>query len=212
MNPTHSEWTVEYSVGKSPALKETVWAPLPHLKWTVEHSVGNQWALRETVWATTGAPRTVDSGALPLCVLWPVEVGGRVLLQHLVGARLRRLRRRSRRSCRRHGGGVCYARHLARLLKRATCVRGAISPASWRACAAERRPCLASSCHQSVSPFLFFLPPSAFETLISPLILNATRIMGMHGVYTYRVEAYMKYGNAKIARLERLLCDAGGEW
>ena len=70
MNPTHSEWTVEYSVGKSPALKETVWAPLPHLKWTVEHSVGNQWALRETVWATTGAPRTVDSGALPLCVLW----------------------------------------------------------------------------------------------------------------------------------------------
>ena len=30
--------------------------------------------------------------------------------------------------------------------------------------------------------------------------------------HAYRVEAYMKYGNAKIARLERLLCDAGGEW
>ena len=29
---------------------------------------------------------------------------------------------------------------------------------------------------------------------------------------SYRVEAYMRYGNAKIARLERLLCDAGGEW
>ena len=28
----------------------------------------------------------------------------------------------------------------------------------------------------------------------------------------HRVEAYMRYGNAKIARLERLLCDAGGEW
>ena len=30
--------------------------------------------------------------------------------------------------------------------------------------------------------------------------------------HAYRVEAYMKYGNAKIARLERLPCDAGGEW
>ena len=28
----------------------------------------------------------------------------------------------------------------------------------------------------------------------------------------HRVEAYMRYGNAKIARLERLLRDAGGEW
>ena len=30
--------------------------------------------------------------------------------------------------------------------------------------------------------------------------------------HAYRVEAYMKYGNARIARLERLLRDAGGEW
>ena len=28
----------------------------------------------------------------------------------------------------------------------------------------------------------------------------------------YRVDATMRYGNAKIARLERLLRDAGGEW
>ena len=70
MNPKHSEWTEEYSVGNLPALKETVWAILQHLKWTVDYSVGNQRALRETVWAATGAPRTADSGPLSLCVLW----------------------------------------------------------------------------------------------------------------------------------------------
>ena len=52
MNPVHSEWTEEYSVGNLPALKETVWAILQHLEWTVDYSVGNQRALRETVWAS----------------------------------------------------------------------------------------------------------------------------------------------------------------
>ena len=70
MNPKHSEWTEEYSVGNLPALKETVWAILQHREWTVDYSVGNQRALTVKVWAATGAPRTADSGPLSLCVLW----------------------------------------------------------------------------------------------------------------------------------------------